>query len=421
MASIHKDPRGKSPFWYCAYYLPDGGRAFKSTKQRDRAKAMTFCLALERASKKAHTGSLTEVQVKEAIRDVVEHTSVDVATQRSVKEGKLLESQANKLLGQILELGTGEALTIRTLNEFCSGWLESKGTTKASGTTLRYQGVIQNFLKFVGERKAKANIATITPRDIQNFRDEEIRQGKTQTTANIGLKVLRNVFNTARRQGLNTTNPAEAVETFAAEKEARDVFTNEQIRALLQMANGEWKTMILLGYYTGARLSDCAHMAWNNVDLQGMVLRYSPQKTSRGNVRKQQLEVPIMPELEAQLLSLPTTDDPVGKLSPSLAKKTTGGNHGLSSSFQRIIDKAGILVEVGEKKSGRGRQFKRLGFHSLRHGFVSELANADVAAEIRQKISGHNSEEIHARYTHLEIETKRRAMTKMRSIGGSSS
>jgi integrase len=417
MASIHKDPRGKSPFWYCAYYLPDGGRAFKSTKQRDRARAMAFCLALERASKKAHNGSLTEIQVKESVSDLVEYTTEEQTTQRSVKEGKLLESQANKLLGQILVLGTGEGLTIRTLTEFCSAWIESKSTTKASGTTLRYRGVVQNFLKFVGNRKAKANIAAITPRDVQKFRDEEVRQGKTQSTANIGLKVLRSVFNTARRQGLITSNPAEAVETFAADKEARDVFTNEQIRTLLQTATGEWKTMILLGYYTGARLSDCAKMAWNNVDLPGMVLRYSPQKTSRGNMRKQQLEVPIMSELEAQLMSLPTTDDPDSKLSPILAKKATGGNHGLSSDFHRIIEKAGIPIEVGEKKSGMGRQFKRLGFHSLRHGFVSELANADVAAEIRQKISGHNSEEIHARYTHLEIETKRRAMEKMRSIG----
>jgi integrase len=416
MASIHKDPRGKSPFWYCAYYLPNGTRVFKSTKQQDRAKAMSFCLAVERASKKAHNGLLNEAQTKESISDLVEQVTEDASTQKAIKTGKLVELQANKLFSEILELATGEALTIRSLREFCSDWLKSKTSTKASGTAARYQGVVSNFLKFVGERKAKANIASVAARDIQNFRDQEVREGKSQTTANLALKILRSVFNSARRQGLITSNPAEAVETFAAEKESRDVFTNEQIRTLVKVAVGEWRTMILLGYYTGARLSDCANMAWSNINLKDSVLRYSPQKTSRGNTRKQQLEIPIMPELADHLLLLPTSDNPAEKLCPTLSKKATGGNHGLSTSFQRIVEKAKIAIDVGAEKSGKGRQFKRLGFHSLRHSFVSELANADVAAEIRQKISGHNSEEIHARYTHLELETKRRAMTKMRQI-----
>ena len=41
------------------------------------------------------------------------------------------------------------------------------------------------------------------------------------------------MFNDARREGLIATNPAEAVKTFDVEKEARDVFTHEQLAALL--------------------------------------------------------------------------------------------------------------------------------------------------------------------------------------------
>ncbi len=49
MASIHKDPRGKSPFFYCAFYLPNGKRAFRSTKSTDRNAALAFCIAMENA------------------------------------------------------------------------------------------------------------------------------------------------------------------------------------------------------------------------------------------------------------------------------------------------------------------------------------------------------------------------------------
>ena len=38
------------------------------------------------------------------------------------------------------------------------------------------------------------------------------------------------------------------------------------------------------------------------------------------------------------------------------------------------------------------------------------MANADVPLEIRQKLTGHASEEMNKQYTHLELETVRRAV-----------
>src|SRR5215831_15445110 len=72
MASIHKDPRGKSPFWFVAYTLPDGRRAFRSTKQTDRKKAWDVARALEKATQKARAGELTEVAVRKLLDDVLE-------------------------------------------------------------------------------------------------------------------------------------------------------------------------------------------------------------------------------------------------------------------------------------------------------------------------------------------------------------
>ena len=48
-----------------------------------------------------------------------------------------------------------------------------------------------------------------------------------------------------------------------------------------------------------------------------------------------------------------------------------------------------------------------LSFHSLSHSFNSALANAGVAQEVRQKLTGHASAAMNARYTHHEIETLR--------------
>lgn len=355
----------------------------KSTKQTEKTKALEFCLTIERATNLATEGNLTEIRAKQLISEIVERVG-------------------------------GDSLTFRSLQEFCNDWISSKQTTKAGGTTVRYRGIIEGFLSFIGDKKAKMNIASITPRDAEAFRDNEIREGKSESTANLALKTLRSIFSSARRQGLITSNPAEAVETFDAEKELREPFTNEQLKSLLAVADKEWKTMILLGYYTAARLSDCATMTWRNVDLVAKTLTFTPQKTKR---KSGKLIVPIMPELETHLLSLPSSDKADTPLCPTLFSKGTGGNRGLSQTFTRLMTKAKVFAEQGEERKGKGRRFRSLGFHSLRHTNPSELANAGVPSEVRQKITGHKDEAVHAGYTHLQLETSRKALKKLPRIG----
>ena len=395
MASIHKDPRGKSPFFYCAFTLPNGKRCFKSTKLKDRNAAMKFCLRMEDASRKARVRNFSE-------------------------------EQARKILNEIRELSGDSAIRVKSLADYSADWLCSKKVTTSEGTFVRYSGFVDDFVAHVGKQRAGATIEAVTPQDVKAFRDLQVKEGKSETTANLALKTLRGLFNDARREGLIPTNPAEAVKTFDVEKEARDVFTHEQLCTLVAKASPEWKTAILLAYYSGLRLRDAVSLLWDNVNFDHRQIRYFPRKSNRGQARRPdwkkhvtgQLEVPLMPEVEAHLLSLPSSDDPAAKLCPTLAAKSTGGNRGLSRMFQRVMAAAGIHSDRGVEKKGKGRQFKTLGFHSLRHTFVSELANADVPADVRRQISGHSDEKIHERYTHLGLDTKRRALAHLRPLSG---
>jgi integrase len=395
MASIHKDPRGKSPFFYCAFTLPNGKRCFKSTKLKDRNAAMEFCLRMEGASRKAGARNFSE-------------------------------EQARKILNEIRELSGDSAIRVKSLADYSVEWLRSKEVTTSEGTSERYSGIVNEFLAHLGKHRTGSTLEAITPLDVKSFRDLQVKEGKAETTADLALKTLRSLFNDARREGLISINPAEAVKTFDVEKEARDVFTHEQLCALVAKAASEWKTSILLAYYSGLRLRDAVSLSWENVNFELRQIRYFPRKSNRGQARRPdwkkhvtgQLEVPLMPEVEAHLLSLPSSDDPAGKLCPTLAAKSTGGNRGLSRMFQRVMAAAGIHSDRGVEKKGKGRQFKTLGFHSLRHTFVSELANADVPADVRRQISGHSDEKIHERYTHLGLDTKRRALAHLRPLSG---
>ncbi len=393
MASIHKDPRGKSPYYYCAFALPNGKRCFKSTKFKDRNAAQAFCLSMEGASKKAAANNFPE-------------------------------DQARKILNEIRMLSGDTAIRFKTTANYCAEWLESRRGSSTEGTYARYNGVVRAFLAHIGKQRCSLSIEAITAIDVKSYRDLEVREGKARTTANLTLKTLRSLFNDARREGLITVNPAEAVKTFDVVPESRDVFTHEQLRDIVAKASPEWKTAVLLAYYSGLRLRDAVGLKWENVNFERQQIRYFPRKGNHGQSGKPdwrkhvsgQLEVPLMPELETHLLSLPSSDDPAAGLCPVLTERTTGGNRGLSRLFHELMAEADIYSERGAEKKGKGRQFKTLGFHSLRHTFVSELANADVPADVRRQISGHNDEKIHERYTHLDSETKRRALAHLRPL-----
>jgi len=77
---------------------------------------------------------------------------------------------------------------------------------------------------------------------------------------------------------------------------------------------------------------------------------------------------------------------------------------------------AGIRAPLGPEKIGKGRQFRALGFHSLRHSFISRLANAEVLPDVRKQLAGHSSDEIHRRYVHLDLSLQAKAIEKLPSV-----
>jgi len=61
--------------------------------------------------------------------------------------------------------------------------------------------------------------------------------------------------------------------------------------------------------------------------------------------------------------------------------------------------------------------FSTKSFHGLRHSFASALANSGVPADLRMKLTGHNSAEIHQTYTHLELQVLRGAIESLPRLG----
>ena len=224
----------------------------------------------------------------------------------------------------------------------------------------------------------------------------------------LDLKALRCVFNLAKRQGLILHSPADAIDLPPLRRIERDIFSLEEIRALLSAApNQEWRTAILLGFFAGARLSDAVTIRWDCVAVDKGQICYTQNKTGARVV------VPIHADLEAQLLEVASHDNARGYVCPTLAKTPVEGRSGLSSQFIRIMDAAGVDARQVQATK---RRFRRKTFHSLRHSFASHLANLGISADVRMKLTGHKSADVHQGYTHLEFESLRAGISALPSL-----
>ena len=167
----------------------------------------------------------------------------------------------------------------------------------------------------------------------------------------------------------------------------------------------DWQTLILLGFYLGAGLSDCVAMTWDNVDAAKGLVMYPKKKTGKMVV------VPMHARLSAHLHHVSATIAG-GPLCPTLFGRTSGGTNGLIEGFKRVVKRAGLdLMAVKGKGS---RSVARRTFHSLRHSFSTALANAGVSEEVRMKLTGHRSSDIHRKYTHMSTAPLKEAIDKLR-------
>ncbi len=380
MSSLFRRPG--SPFWFAAYRSADGRRQKKSTKQIAKAAADVVLAQLVEAERLAAQKSMTE-------------------------------THARRLIGEIVERTTGTAIQFHTCREWLEEWCASKTGATSERTLLKYKQVTRDFLAHLGDR-AELALGVITPRDVRSFRDSMTKHGHAPSTINQTVrKVLSAPFLAAQRLGFLQTNPCAAVEVLKDEHEgSRDVFTEEQVAALYGAAEGDWKGVILAGYFTGLRLRDVTELRWEALDLQKGLLRVKMRKT--GGV----VCVPLHDQL-SEWLKKQTRGIGKAPVFPSLAGVSGAGRNGLSMAFSRILEKAEVKNRVLRPRSmegGAGREQRALSFHSLRHSFVSALANAGVAQELRQQLAGHSDERSHARYTHHELVPLQAAVAKLPTL-----
>lgn len=380
MASLWKHPESK--FFVACFTDKTGRRKKRSTKETNRAKAQRIADGYELAARQKQTAR--------QVRNVI--------------------SELHKTI-------TGNDVAALTMREHTENWLaEKRGTAPA--TLVFYRGSVKKFLTFLGER-ADADISEIDSKTVVAYRNQLMTQVSPKTV-NHDLKTVKAMFKAARRDQLVVDDPTEFTDTVKGRSDAtRRPFTLDEINRVLAVANAEWRSMILLGLYTGLRISDVAMLRWNNIDLEKGQITIVVQKTGKT------LILPIASPLAEHLEGMPSSDDPRAPLHPKAngTWEREGRTGRLGNQFSELLVDAGLRKATPKKGLGKGQKARReaqpLSFHCLRHTAISLMKDAGIPESVVMAMVGHSSKEVSAQYTHVGREALDKAAASLPKLTAS--
>lgn len=314
---------------------------------------------------------------------------------------------------------TGKAVERRkTVAEYFDAWPDNARAHLAPHTVTKYAQLVREF-----KEHTKADAAPVLMDDVTADQVREWLMQKRKATSAATVKgfrrILSSIFLQAQNEGQTARNPVALAKLpkMARETNGKRAFTLAEVRDLHDKASLFWKWMIQLAFYTGFALGDCVTLRRVNVDLRQKTINILRRKT------KTPVKVPFGLSLHKMFRAhWPQQDEDF--FWPDQAERylNRGGSTQFSDEFHDLMAKCGF-VELRPRchmTKGPGRNAKRklpgVGFHCLRHTFVTNLKVAGASDSVAKELAGHGSAAISAVYTHLPTDTLANAVKALPEI-----
>ncbi len=294
----------------------------------------------------------------------------------------------------------------RTVDSYLAYW--GREQVKKHGNPNQKNG-FKNWL--AGKHSEVTCLHEVNPAIAEEYAGHLWNSGISPRTYNGAIKFLRSMFNVLKVQAGLSKNPWDDIPSQAMETESRRDLTPEELKKVCSRAEGNLRYWFAIGLYAGLRLGDVITLKWSEIDLKKHVIERCPSKTRR---KGKKIRIPLHPVLEAMLKELKkNSEHNATYLFPEDAElQQNGRGDAISSRIQKHFVSCGI--ETTEKASGhRKKAITRVGFHSLRHSFVSLCAANNVPQVAIQELVGHGSPAMTALYSHAGDKEKARAIAAL--------
>lgn len=242
--------------------------------------------------------------------------------------------------------------------------------TSARATTKRYAIILEHFFKLFPEKRF---VEEFFRADVDDFRILRLRSGVSPSTVNFEVTILSGFWKWMMdRIPSIPYNPACKHKKLNQPESNPKVIKPEVIEALRNVTKDNWdKILFLLGITTGMRGQEMANLDWSDIDFQAGLIVLPAEKTKS----KRSRTLPLRDDLKELLLKHRDTGTPTPlgtRNAPTLQKR-----------WSSLLRRAG---------------YRKIGLHSLRHTFATQLLRSGCDLRTVQSLLGHKDVKMTARY-----------------------
>lgn len=273
-----------------------------------------------------------------------------------------------------------------------------------ANTDKRLCEVIQEFLDYNSSIRSNKTLQAYrsTFRYVQSFFNEET------LISDITLNMLQKYFNgrianssiyQARKDRINLSslysfavdnayvsqNIIKKIRPFRLPEKTPVYFSKEEFKTWLKHCDRtDVRNISIAAFNTGMRLNELLNLRWEEVDFKQRTINLSNNYHTTKS--KKNRYIPMNMTM-LQLLTTMQSDNQSGKVF-KIESKAKDVTTFVSKQFKKIVQKAGLD--------------EKLHFHSLRHGFASQLVQAGVSLYKVSQLLGHSDTKTTQIYAHLQ-------------------
>jgi integrase len=279
---------------------------------------------------------------------------------------------------QRLELPEGRKTPLG-FEEAASRYIQRLRDGDGKNITIKERQLKQHLLPFLGSKPLSA----VESFDIERYKKARRSAGAATATVNRELATLSHLLNQAVEWKWIRSKTVKIVR-FKEDNQRIVYLMDDQCAALLEAAasdsNENVHAFVMVGLHTGMRHTEILSIRRDDVDL-GKRAIWVPQ--AKSGSREQPITRELAVYLNKRMDMLPQGCE---WLFPSVGS-ATGHVHTIRKAFRRSAERAGLDPD-------------QITPHTLRHTAVTHLVQAGVDLPTVQRISGHKTLSMVARYAH---------------------
>ena len=254
------------------------------------------------------------------------------------------------------------------LKDLADAILKYVELNNGKGTVDLYRVSMQHLVVLLGN----APLRLIGPMDGERFK-EHLLKTVTNVSANVYLRTIKSMFNTAVRLDLMKENPFKNCRLLRIPAKDPVYIPKADFAKLLQTIGDErFRSLVLFSVLTGMRRGELINLLWSDIDLPNRLIRIRNKEDFTVKTMRPRT-IPINKDLFRLIEGLPRRSDHVFVDRKGMPLK--GGY--VTKKFKQYIRSAGL-----------SEQFH---WHHLRSTFASYLVQSSTPLAEVQRLLGHSS------------------------------